>query len=119
MISGGVYIAVFHLRSEQWLTVGRLGRHRFQPGLYYYVGSAQRGLARRLARHGQPKKALRWHIDYLSVAAPMIGAVTIEASREVECATAALLAERFERWIEGFGATDCRCGGHLFHRPVP
>ncbi|MHC5034275.1 MAG: GIY-YIG nuclease family protein [Planctomycetota bacterium] len=114
-MSGGVYIAVFHLPRARRLKVGRLGVGRFRPGFYLYVGSAQRNLHARVERHGRKKKPLRWHVDYLSVRAKMLGAILLAARRPRECELAARLGEIFERAMPGFGASDCRCGGHLFY----
>ena len=114
-MDGGVYIAVFHLPRARRITVGRLGRHDFAPGLYFYVGSAQRGLQKRLARHGRRNKRLHWHIDSVSARARMLGAILIAGPRRRECEIAAELARLLSRPVAGFGASDCRCAGHLFH----
>jgi len=97
--------------------VGRLGRFRFEAGFYLYVGSAQRNLEKRLERHARKKKPLRWHIDYLSSRAQMIGAVVAPGTKRQECELAAELGEMFEPAVPGFGASDCRCPGHLFYTP--
>ena len=114
---GGCYIAVFHLSPARWVRVGRLGRFRFEAGFYLYVGSAQRNLEKRLERHARKKKPLRWHIDYLSSRAQMIGAVVAPGTKRQECELAAELGEMFEPAVPGFGASDCRCPGHLFYTP--
>ena len=111
----GVYVAVFYLPKNQDMRIGRLGRLRFRKGLYFYVGSAQLNLSPRLERHNRKKKALRWHIDYLSVKAEMLVAITIAGPRELECQLAKKLGGMFELAVPGFGASDCRCGGHLFY----
>ncbi|MDK1031890.1 MAG: GIY-YIG nuclease family protein [Planctomycetia bacterium] len=113
-MDGGVYIAVFHLASGADISVGRLGRFHFEEGFYLYTGSAQRGLSARLARHGKRRKPSHWHIDYLSKKATMVGAITLGGAKQGECRLAAALARRFTRPVAGFGASDCRCGGHLF-----
>ena len=116
-VNGSVYIAIFHLRKAWQINVGRLGQFRFRKGLYFYVGSAQRNLSARLERHSRKVKCLRWHIDYLSSKAEMLGAITIRGPREKECELANELARMFEPAVLGFGASDCRCGGHLFYAP--
>jgi len=116
-VDSGCYIAVFHLATARAITVGRLGRFAFAAGEYLYVGSAQRGLAARLARHARKRKPRRWHIDYLSTAADMLGAIIVPAGKDAECRLANELAETFERCMPGFGASDCRCAGHLFYMP--
>jgi len=113
----GVYVAIFRLAEARDISVGRLGRFRFPDGLYFYAGSGQRNLAARLERHGRKSKPMRWHVDYLSVRAEMLGAITISGSRERECEIARELGGMFEPAAPGFGASDCRCGGHLFYAP--
>lgn len=113
-MDGGLYIAVFELAAGGRLRVGRLGRFRFERGVYLYVGSAQRNRAARLARHARRRKVLRWHIDYLSARARMLGAILVPGGRDGECRLAAAVARRYPRAVPGFGASDCRCGGHLF-----
>ena len=113
----GIYIAVFYLPEARDISVGKLGRFHFRRGVYFYAGSAQRNLAARLERHGRKSKPMRWHIDYLSVRAEMLGAITLAGPREQECELAKELAGMFERAAPRFGASDCRCGGHLFYAP--
>lgn len=117
MLESGVYIAMFYLPRPRSISVGKLGRINFRPGLYFYVGSAQRNLSARLRRHGRQNKPVRWHIDYLSAKAEMLGAVTVAGPREHECRLAKRLGRMFELAAPGFGASDCRCAGHLFYAP--
>ena len=114
-MNSGVYIVVLYLPKGQHIHVGKLGLFCFRQGFYFYAGSAQRNLSVRLERHNQKKKTLRWHIDYLSARSEMFGAITIPGPRELECQLAKRLAEMFDPSIPGFGASDCRCGGHLFY----
>ena len=116
-MNSGVYLAIFYLARTQVITVGRLGRFTFQPGHYLYVGIAQRCLQARLARHGQRCKPMRWQIDYLSARAPLVGALVLRGPKSWECRLAAILAKHYLRPIARFGASDCRCGGHLFWCP--
>jgi sugar fermentation stimulation protein A len=111
----GIYIAIFHLARPIRIEVGSLGIHCFPPGIYFYVGSAQRNLAARLSRHAKRRKPLRWHIDYLSTKAGMLGAIVVPGARNQECRLAGELREHFRLAVPDFGSTDCGCGGHLFH----
>ena len=77
----GIYVAVFHLPQPRSIKVGALGLVRFKAGIYAYVGSAQKNLTARLQRHARHRKPLRWHIDYLSTKATMVGASGISLSR--------------------------------------
>jgi len=115
-MNSGVYLAIFRLSRTRTIAIGRLGRFTFQRGHYLYVGSAQRNLQARLARHGRRRKPKRWHIDYLSAKAPLVGALVLRGPKSWECRLAAILAKRYLRPIARFGASDCRCGGHLFYR---
>ena len=117
-MDGGVYIAVFSLPERKTIQIGRLGRFLFRRGTYFYAGSAQRNLSARLERHGKKKKPLRWHIDYLSIKAEMLGAITFTGPRQRECVLAKELSDIFELAIPRFGVSDCRCGGHLFYSPT-
>jgi sugar fermentation stimulation protein A len=112
--AGGVYIAFFHLAHARRIRVGQLGTIAFAPGLYAYVGTAQRNLLARLSRHGRRRKPLKWHIDHLSVRAKMIGAIVIEGPKSLECRLATALTHDGAEPIRGFGCTDCRCRSHLF-----
>ena len=114
-MDSGIYIAIFHLPGTETITVGKSGTFNFRKGFYFYVGSAQRNLSARLERHARKKKPLRWHIDYLSVKAEMLGAITIDGTREIECQAAKKLGDMFGTAAPGFGASDCRCVGHLFY----
>lgn len=114
---GGLYIAVFSLDAGRRIRVGRLGTFRFQPGVYYYVGSARRNRQARLARHARRDKPLRWHLDYLSTQARMLGAILVDQDDWSECALAAGLSEHLALAVPRFGASDCRCPGHLLFEP--
>ena len=116
-MDGGIYIAVFYLPVAQDITIGQRGAYFFRSGVYLYVGSAQQHLEARIARHARQQKALRWHVDYLSTRAPMMGAIILSGRRARECEVAAELRREYELTVPGFGASDCRCGGHLFFMP--
>jgi sugar fermentation stimulation protein A len=113
--NSGVYIAVFHLPKKRGICVGRLRKIHLRRGIYFYVGSAQRNLSARLERHSRKAKTLRWHIDYLSAKTEMLGAVIIPGPRTKECELVKKLGKVFDMAVPGFGASDCRCGGHLFY----
>jgi sugar fermentation stimulation protein A len=111
----GLYIAVFLLTRQRRLRIGALGSFTFQAGVYLYVGSAQRNLTARIERHGRRDKPLRWHIDYLSAKARMLGAILVPGSRRRECQLARKVADLHPRIVAGFGSSDCGCEGHLFY----
>jgi sugar fermentation stimulation protein A len=112
----GAYLLLVRIDCGKTLGVGSLGQIEFKQGYYVYVGSAMRGLAKRVARHIRKKKNIRWHIDYLTAAAEKVSAVPIISSENLECQ----LANRLEKItgspaVQNFGSSDCRCPGHLFY----
>lgn len=109
----GLYQLLIHVAAPLRLRVGALGECEFPAGYYVYTGSARRHLSHRLARHWAREKVLRWHIDYLTVAAPVVGqrVVALDGTPGQECALHASLGAPAA--VRGFGASDCRCGGHL------
>jgi len=119
-LDAGVYIAVFYMSKDRTIQICRFGSFCFRQGVYFYVGSAQQNLSARIEHHNRKKKTLHWHIDYLSARSEMLGAITIPGLRELECQLAKELSDMFEPTVPGFGASDCRCGGHLFYaRELP
>ena len=109
---GGIYVLLVELPASRRLGVGRRRRVELAPGWYCYVGSAQRALRARLRRHVRRHKVRRWHIDGLTSVASPVGAWVARAPGSMECALAGALARRGEV-VAGFGASDCRCPGHL------
>jgi sugar fermentation stimulation protein A len=114
-VNSGIYIAVLYLPKTEKITVGRLDTAIFKKGFYFYVGSAQRNLSSRLERHAKKTKPMRWHIDYLSARTNILGAIIMPKSKVYECKIAKELGNLFKRSIDGFGASDCKCSGHLFY----
>lgn len=120
----GTYVLILELEQAAAIQVGALGRFDFQAGRFGYVGSAQGlgGLRARIRRHARPpgEKRTHWHIDYL-----LDGSQLREAWWEVgrgrgECRWAEILSRSGSRYPQGFGASDCRCAGHLiFLGPDP
>lgn len=120
----GAYCLLIHLEADREATIGRLGRFHFPRGYYFYVGSALRGLAARIARHRRRVKRLRWHIDYLLAlpAAKVCAAIPYpcaDGTRE-ECR----INQALQQWpgmtipVPGFGSSDCTrgCPAHLAYR---
>jgi Uri superfamily endonuclease len=94
------------------LRIGALVTVAFERGHYAYVGSAQGGIRKRVARHLSTEKRRHWHIDWLLDVARVERVAICAADRQAECATARELG-RAGTTIRGFGSSDCRCPGHL------
>ena len=109
--NSGCYILKFLIKKRLRLRAGRLGELELGPGCCFYVGRAKSGLAQRVARHVRGG-ALRWHVDYLRREAPVAAVLTTELLEE--CGLAAALGSLpGARVVPRFGASDCRCAGHL------
>jgi Uri superfamily endonuclease len=122
----GTYAVVFRCRGTRTIAVGRLGRLALRAGWYVYVGSAfgPGGLAARVGRHLRSEKTVRWHVDYLGVAAPPVAVWTsLDPARHEHNWAARLLSfSGASAPLPGFGASDCRCPAHLVYfrrRPDP
>ena len=110
------YLLLIEINREAELSVGALGRVRFRKGTYIYVGSARRGMFKRLERHFSKNKRVFWHIDYLTaIFRPKI-ALLVSWDEPV---LVDMLAERYE-FIRGFGSSDDRkAPSHLFYSDEP
>ena len=118
----GTYLLLIWMNQTARLTVGRLGAFSFCAGWYAYAGSAlgPGGLQARLARHARSQKRIHWHVDYLLESAQLVQSWQITCPARLECEWAAALAhlERAEIAVHRFGASDCRCPGHLIYWPA-
>lgn len=86
MKNKGVYVLWLYLPQTSRITIGKLGDFSFDPGVYAYVGSAQRNLEQRVARHSRLEKKLHWHIDYFRAKAEFMGtALFFEQPKTSEC----------------------------------
>ena len=121
----GTYVLVLHLDHDRSITVGRLGQFSFPAGYYLYIGSAQGpgGLRARLRRHLRGGERLHWHVDYLRNWTRPVEVWYNVGTRRQECAWREAIQEAgFSLSVPKFGASDCRCPGHLLynhHRPKP
>jgi Uri superfamily endonuclease len=63
----GYYILVIEVCRKTVISVRSGKRFMFEPGFYFYIGSAHGpgGLRGRLLRHLRREKKRFWHIDYL------------------------------------------------------
>jgi len=113
----GSYALVIQFKKPCQLTIGRLGQQQFSPGFYIYTGSAlgSGGIRARVQRHLRYTKAkpAHWHVDRLLVVGNIIEVWWKPGTQPMECPWAARLAAIGSIHIPGFGASDCRCPGHL------
>jgi Uri superfamily endonuclease len=112
----GVYILKIILKKNQEIIIGKLGKINFKKGNYYYVGSSQNNIDKRIQRHKRKEKKIHWHIDYLTTNA-QVEKITakkfINYLKEKECLEAKKLLKKYEP-IKKFGCSDCKCISHLF-----
>jgi sugar fermentation stimulation protein A len=118
-VDSGVYLFALELARSRTLAIGSLGNIRFEKGWYVYVGSARRGLSLRLARHERriSGKTLRWHIDFLRVAARTTRSFPIQTFKDLGCRLAQDTKSISDGMVPGFGCSDCSCPSHLFRFP--
>jgi len=109
------YVLVLWNQRGRRVRVGKLGLIRFEEGFYVYVGSGGSNPLRRAQRHLKPTKPRHWHIDYLTTGPRRMRPVDVHLMPgRRECGVAKRLAARLPA-VKGFGSSDCRCPGHLFH----
>jgi Uri superfamily endonuclease len=109
-----LYVVAAWVPQREPIAVGSLGPVEFARGWYAYVGSARRGRRARVARHMRATKPLRWHADYLFARRPATRSGLYDGPLdECELVDRLLQTAGAARGPAGFGAGDCRCGGHL------
>jgi Uri superfamily endonuclease len=111
----GIYVLVISVGKDISVNVGALGVVDFDRGVYAYVGSAQRSLEKRIARHLRRIKRKFWHVDYLlnNTNVKVLKVFYENAGKTEECKVANKIAERGVS-TKGFGSSDCKCKSHLF-----
>lgn len=113
---GGVYMLLIRVRRAGRIVLQRC-QWDMRAGWYVYVGSAQRGLRARIARHLRAEKRLHWHIDYLLQMGSVVAVRIVPgAPRDEE----ARLARAWSRVRGGtpvpdFGASDSPAASHLVY----
>ncbi len=112
-LNTGSYIICYHQENGQKIKIGKNREYYFEAGYYLYVGSALNSLSARTSRHKKKVKNKKWHVDYLHPPMKYIKTYNFNAL-DIECEISKKL-EEFAEVIHGFGASDCRCAGHLFY----
>ena len=118
----GIYILIIKCKSKTYINHPKFDKTGFLPGYYFYIGSAQKNLSKRIQRHYKKQKPLRWHIDYISTHPEfeITSHFTFEYPREFECKlTNFLLSIDFISFpAKKFGSSDCNiCPSHLLFCP--
>lgn len=112
----GVYWLVIKVLKTKEISIGKLGKIKFEKGRYIYIGSAQKNLEKRIERHFKKKKKIFWHIDYLLKDKDVkIEKVILfpQKRKNEECALAKQISKKGKP-IENFGSSDCKCKSHLY-----
>ncbi len=104
------YLLIIRIYDDMLMNIGALGEIIFHRGYYLYVGSAKKGLDKRVKRHLKHDKRLHWHIDYLTL---HIKPIMVALTPFDECRVASLLNDA--HFIDKFGSSDCNCRSHLFY----
>ena len=113
----GFYILILELESGRTIKVDLLPAKYFQPGFYPYVRQAKRRLKRRIARHLRGRKKIFWYIHYFDSKAT-IRDVWTKADYLDKCTMVLGILKLIKKARivqEKFGASDCRCCGHLIY----
>jgi len=110
----GFYLLFIRKDNPSKLKYGKRWEKFFPAGWYVYVGSGMKHMEKRVDRHFRKNKRKKWHIDFLLEKACLEFAFLFNCGERGECEVSNLLGERF-RVVENFGATDCKCRGHLFY----
>jgi Uri superfamily endonuclease len=113
----GTYALLLKNKLNRNIRVGKLGIYTFQPGYYFYLGSAlgPGGLRGRLNRHIRRNKKKHWHIDYIRSSMKLLEIWYAVQNKNSECLWASklkLLAKNSKEIIK-FGSSDCKCKSHL------
>ncbi|MDO9088070.1 MAG: GIY-YIG nuclease family protein [Anaerolineaceae bacterium] len=115
----GSYCLVFSLETQLFVQIGKLGCIQFEPGNYFYLGSAKGpgGLRARVKRHLRLEKKKFWHLDYLT---PFLEFqyLIFTLQFEKECEWSQILESNYAEFtsVPRFGSSDCRrsCNSHLY-----
>ena len=107
-----------NLPERKNLQIGKLGTYTFEKGIYFYVGSAKGGFAKRVTRYFKKIKSKKWHIDYLLSAAKVIGVFLFDKYTDEETLSKSM-SLMYKMPVPKFGATDSRFFSHLFKKESP
>ena len=116
----GSYLLVLFNANPFKKKIGALGEREFKKGYYVYVGSAMRGLEKRINRHLRKNKKTRWHLDYISPTCMKVEKIyPVRRPDRIEEAMARGLRGICRELVPGFGASDSGEPSHLFYFDTP
>ena len=119
-VKSGIYVLEIQLSKKLCLKIRKFRNISFGEGFYYYLGSAQKNLPQRIARHIRKNKKLHWHIDHLTYTDSaevknIIVFPAAEKSFEDRLALEFLEDKTFKPAVKGFGNSDSKNSfTHLF-----
>lgn len=110
----GAYLVVLRLDRPTTIATGALGDVAYRRGYYLYIGSAQRNLTARLARHRRPgRRRKHWHIDYLRETCTVVDSYAIREPWRREVEIVRRLRPLADGAVPGFGSSDSPEPSHL------
>lgn len=113
----GAYVLILELEAEVMVRLPGRPDAVLPPGRYLYCGSARGpgGIKARVARHMRREKAVRWHVDRLTMAGTVLGAYAFPGGDECRLVSA---LSALPIPAPGFGSSDCSvCASHLLAWP--
>ncbi|MBM3137620.1 MAG: GIY-YIG nuclease family protein [Chloroflexi bacterium] len=120
----GSYILGTRLNNSISTRVGALGIRDFEPGFYFYCGSARGpgGLRARISHHLMPSLRPSWHFDFLKAKLVIESVWFVFTDETLECSFVRSLCKipHAEQPVRFFGSRDCRsgCFSHLVRFPL-
>ena len=115
----GTYVLAIRVHESRDVHIGALGTANLARGWHLYVGSAlgPGGLGARVQRHlsSPDRKKPHWHIDYLLGVGNVREVWSVTNAHRIECEVADTLSAIGIIHLPGFGASDCKCPGHLIY----
>ena len=119
----GTYALILRASRARSIRAGQLGHLKVRRGTYVYVGSAfgPGGVLARVRHHEGISRAPHWHVDYLRPAVRIAEVWYSHDPIQREHQWAGILAAMRGASVPlpRFGASDCRCGSHLFFFESP
>ncbi|MGK9477324.1 GIY-YIG nuclease family protein [Melioribacter sp. OK-6-Me] len=121
--NSGIYLLEIFIPNQFIIDIKKFNSQIFPDGYYYYAGSAQKNMRKRLQRHLSKNKTIYWHIDYITCRFDINKIFYFNnRGKDFECKLVSELEEYFglKSIAPGFGNSDCRiCESHLLYSKLP